>query len=76
MSVTEVFADPIEGLKPVIVGIGDEGVTVKDLLLIADPAGAVTIMGPEVVPPFTVAAICDAVAEVRAPSVTLKLTES
>ena len=51
--VTLVPTGPLLGLKELIVG--GETVTVKLLLLVAVPAGVVTVMGPVVAPLGTVA---------------------
>jgi hypothetical protein len=70
---TAVPAWPIEGVKPVIVGAPEE-LTVKGVLLVADPAGAVTAIDPVLAPTGTVVTICVGVEEVTTATVPLKVT--
>jgi hypothetical protein len=62
--VTDVPAVPMVGVKPVIVGGPLAAVTVKLPLLVAEPAGAVTEMGPVVAVAGTVRTSSVAVADV------------
>ena len=62
------------GEKPVIVGGAGFGCTVKIALLVALPAGAVTVMGPVVAPVGTDVTIWFDVADVTVAAVPLKLT--
>jgi hypothetical protein len=55
--VTTVPTRPLAGVKPVIVG---DATIVKELALVAVPAGVVTTIGPVVALAGTVAVICDA----------------
>src|SRR5438876_12377520 len=58
---------PVVGVKLVIVGAPFPPlVTVKTLVLVAVPEGAITVMVPVVAPDGTVVMICVAVAEVTA----------
>ena len=72
--VTAVPAVPIVGVNPVIVGAPVPAVTVNGVLLVAEPPGAVTVIGPVVAPAGTLATICVAVAEVTVPAVPLNVT--
>jgi hypothetical protein len=60
---TAVPAVPIVGVNPVMVGAPVEPTTVKAVLLVAEPAGVVTVMGPVVAPAGTLVTIFVAVAE-------------
>jgi len=73
---TAVPTVPMVGVKPVIVGAPLEAVTVKDAVLVAEPFGAPTVIGPVVAPVGTVVMICVAVAEPTEALVPLKLTVS
>jgi len=53
--VTLVPTGPLVGVKPVIVGGAELGVTVKLFALVAVPPGVVTLRGPVVAPAGTVA---------------------
>ena len=72
--VTAVPGVPMVGVNPVIVGAPVEAVTVNESILVAEPAGAVTVIGPVVAPEGTVVTICVAVAEVTVAVVPLNLT--
>src|SRR5215471_14716764 len=76
VTVTAVPAVPIVGVKLVIVGAPESVATVKLLALVAEPAGAVTVIGPVVAPAGTDVTICEAVAEATVALVPWKLTES
>jgi hypothetical protein len=65
---------PIVGVKLVIVGGLDE-LTVKELLLVAEPAGAVTTIGPVVAPEGTLVTMRVALAAVIVAATPLKVTE-
>ena len=65
---------PIVGVKLVMVGAPLEPVTVKGALLVADPAGAVTAMGPVVAPDGIVATSWVGLAEDTLAAVPLKVT--
>jgi hypothetical protein len=67
---------PIVGENKLIVGTPFDDVTVKAELLVADPAGAVTLIEPVVAPLGTVAMSCVDAAEVRTAGLPLKLTVS
>jgi hypothetical protein len=54
LTVTAVPGVPIPGVKPVIVGAPLVLVTVKEVALVAEPPGAVTLMVPVVAPAGTV----------------------
>jgi hypothetical protein len=69
--VTEVPTGPTVGEKSVMVGAK---VTTKSVLLVAVPAGLVTLMGPVVAPPGTVAVICVLLLTVKAAAMPLKRT--
>src|SRR5712692_1136027 len=56
LTVTAVPEVPIVGVNPLIVG-AVEVVTVKEVLLVTDPAGVPTLIGPVVAPEGTVATI-------------------
>src|SRR5574337_1960487 len=71
--VTAVPDTPMAGVKPVIVGALHPP-TVKGVVLVADPAGAVTLIGPVVAPAGTVVTICVAVAETTEAATPLKVT--
>src|SRR5580658_4718952 len=73
---TAVPTAPIDGENPLIVGAPVELVTVKELLLVAVPLGAVTLIVPVVAPLGTVTVSCVAVAPVTVAEVPLKLTVS
>jgi hypothetical protein len=64
---------PIAGVSPPIVGVL-KLVTTKELLDVAVPAGAVTVIKPVVAPAGTVAINCVGLADVTVPAVPLKLT--
>ena len=64
----------IPGLKPLIVGAPPAPPTMNDALLVADPLGAVTAIGPEVAPEGTAVTISVAVLDVSAAVTPLKLT--
>jgi len=64
----------IVGVNPVMVGIPLTPVTVKGLLLLADPAGAVTAIVPVVAPAGTVTTSCVAVAALTVAAVPLNVT--
>ena len=64
---------PIVGVKLVIVGAVD-ALTVKGALLVAEPAGVVTAINPEVAPDGTLVTIWVAVAEVTTAATPLKVT--
>ena len=71
--VTLVPATPIVGVNPVIVGA--PGVpTTNAVLLVADPAGEVTLIGPVVAPAGTEVTIRVAVAEVTVAATPLNVT--
>ena len=72
--VTGVPGVPLVGLKPVIVGGPPEAVTVKAALLVADPAGAVTAIGPVVAPDGTLATISVGVDELTVAATPLNVT--
>ena len=74
--VTAVPGVPIVGLKLEIVGAPLEVVTVNEPLLVAEPAGEVTLIGPVVAPDGTVVTICVEVAEVTIAVAPLKVTVS
>ena len=74
--VTAVPGMPIVGLKLEIVGAPLEVVTVNEPLLVAEPAGEVTLIGPVVAPDGTVVTICVEVAEVTVAVMPLNVTES
>jgi len=70
---TDVPLVPIVGVKLLIVGASDE-LTVNELLLDADPPGAVTAITPVVAPDGTVVTIRVAVEEVTVAVTPLKVT--
>src|SRR5258708_22434245 len=73
--VTALPAEPIEGVKPVITGAPEElAPTVKDVLLMAEPFGLVTVIGPVVAPAGTVVKICVVEAEVTVAGTPLNWT--
>jgi hypothetical protein len=74
VSVTVVPDDATVGEKLVITGAPSVAVTVKLPLLVADPPGAVTPIGPVVAPAGTVATIEVEVDEATTPDAPLKLT--
>src|SRR5262245_15701963 len=65
---------PIVGVKPVIAGTPVEVVTVKGVLLVADPAGAVTVIKPVVAPRGTLATSSVGLADERVAAAPLKVT--
>ena len=69
--VTEVPTGPAVGEKLEMVG---DRMTTKSVLLVAVPAGLVTVMGPVVAPAGTVAVICVALLMVKAAATPLKRT--
>ena len=71
---TGVPAVAIDAEKPVIVGGPVAPVTVNAELLVVEPAGAVTAIGPVVAPAGTVVTIWFAVADVTVAAVPLKVT--
>ena len=71
--VTAVPAVPIVGVKLVMVGSID-ALTVKGVLLVAEPAGVVTAINPEVAPDGTLVTISVAVAAVTVAATPLKVT--
>ena len=73
---TAVPTVPMLGVNPVIVGAPLAAVTVKDAVLVAEPFGAMTVIGPVAAPVGTVVMICVAVAEPTEALVPLKLTLS
>jgi hypothetical protein len=73
--VTAVPGVPIVGLNPVIVGAPVAAVTVKGVLLVVEPVGVATVIGPVVAPDGTVVTICVAVAESAVASKPLNATE-
>jgi hypothetical protein len=74
LMVTVVPGAAIVGVKLVIVGAPLVAVTVKALLLVADPAGAVTPIVPVVAPAGTETTRLVAVADVTVAAVPLKVT--
>jgi len=70
---TAVPAIPIVGENPVMVG-APVGPTVKFVLLVAEPAGVVTAIGPVVAADGTLVTICVAVDEVTVAAVPLNFT--
>jgi len=66
---------PIAGLNPVMVG-ALEADTVKDALLVAEPPGAVTLIGPVVAPVGTLAESCVGVGDHTLAVTPLNLTMS
>jgi hypothetical protein len=74
--VTVVPGPPPDGVKPVIVGAIEDKLpeTVKEPLLVAEPAGAVTEIGPVVAPAGTVATMCELVDELTNAVTPLKVT--
>ncbi len=56
--VTVAPAEPLVGVKPVILGAGVPPLTVKLLELVATPPPVVTLIGPVLLPVATVAVIC------------------
>jgi hypothetical protein len=75
LMVMTVPAVPIDGVKPVITG-AVEAVTVKLVVLVAEPFGAVTVIGPLVAPEGTATAICVGEADDIVALVPLNLTVS
>jgi len=71
--VTAVPAVPIVGVKLVMVGAVD-ALTVKGVLLVAEPVGVVTAINPEVAPDGTLVTISVAVAAVTVAATPLKVT--
>jgi len=71
--VTAVAAVPIVGVKLVMVGAVD-ALTVKGVLLVAEPAGVPTAINPEVAPDGTLTTIAVALAEVTVAATPLKVT--
>jgi hypothetical protein len=71
--VSAVPAEAIDGAKPLIVG-AFEAPTSKDVALVADPLGEVTLMGPLKAPAGTVATIVVVVADSTEAGVPPKLT--
>jgi hypothetical protein len=65
---------PTVGLKLLIVGALLVAVTVKDALLVAEPDGDVTAIGPVAAPPGTVATIWVAADELTVAAVPLNVT--
>jgi hypothetical protein len=74
--VTDVPGAPIVGEKLLMVGTPLEAVTVKEVALVADPAGDVTLIVPVEAPLGTVAMSWVGVAELTVADVPLKLTVS
>src|SRR5574342_597596 len=74
VTVTDVPAWPTEGVKPVMAGAPELTVTVKGVALVADPAGAVTAMGPVVAPAGTVACSWVGVADFTTAAAPLNVT--
>jgi len=70
---TDVPLVPIVGVKLLIVGVSDE-LTVNELLLDADPPGAVTEITPVVAPDGTVVTIRVALEELTVAVTPLKVT--
>jgi hypothetical protein len=65
---------PTVGANPVMVGGPVDPVTVNAAPLVAEPAGAVTPISPEVAPVGTVTTSCVAVADVTGAAVPLNVT--
>src|SRR5262245_20707310 len=65
---------PIVGVKPVMTGAPVDVVTVKGALLVADPAGEVTAITPEVAPRGTVTTSSVGLADEIVATVPLKVT--
>jgi hypothetical protein len=59
--VTDAAGAPMAGVNPVIDGEPRGLPTVNDVLLVAEPVGLVTAIGPVLAPEGTVATICVAV---------------
>ena len=76
LSVTEAPIAAMVGVKVVIVGALELVCTVKLPLLVAEPVGAVTVIGPVVAPLGTETTSCVAEAERIVAFVPLKLTVS
>ena len=72
--VTGVPGVAIAGLNPEIAGAPFGGDTINEVLLVAEPAGEVTLIVPVVAPAGTVVMICVAVEEVTAAAAPLKVT--
>jgi hypothetical protein len=72
--VTAVPMAPIAGLRLVMVGAPLVAVTTKLVLLVADPAGAVTLIGPVVAPAGTLVTMEVAVEDVTVAVTPLNLT--
>lgn len=72
--VTVVPAEPMVGVNPLIVGGPTGVVTVKVALLVDEPVGAVTEIGPEVAPTGTLVVICAAEAAITAAVTPLNFT--
>jgi hypothetical protein len=64
----------MEGVKPVIVGPPELAFTVKLALLVAEPAGVVTLIGPVVAPAGTDVTIWLELADVTVAVVPLNFT--
>src|SRR5574337_2163888 len=71
--VTAVPGVPMVGVKPVIIG-PPQAPTEKGLVLVADPVGVVTLIGPVVAPAGTDVTICVGVAETTEAGAPLKVT--
>ena len=74
VTVTDAPAWPTDGVKPVMAGAPEPAVTVKGLALVADPAGAVTAIGPVVAAAGTIAESWVDVAAVTDAAIPLKVT--
>ena len=72
--VTWVPAEPSVGLKSMIVGASGMAVTVKGMVVVAEPVGVVTLIGPDAAPVGTVVTICVAVAEMTVVGMPLNVT--
>ena len=72
--VTAVPGTPTVGLNAAMVGTSGAAVTVKGVVLVAEPVGVVTVIGPDAAPDGTVVTIRVAVAETTVAGTPLKVT--
>ena len=66
--------EPMVGLNSAMAGASGAAVTVKGVVLVAEPVGVVTLIGPDAAPDGTVVTICVEVAEITAAGTPLNVT--
>ena len=72
--VTAVPGTPMVGLNAAMAGTSGAAVTVKRVVLVAEPVGVVTVIGPDAAPDGTVVTIRVAVAEITVAGMPLNVT--